>query len=110
MQTIGSLTIELDAPWDYVRAANLFLAFVLIGMIAEILWAYRHSHSVRAGHVRSAGVSTACFALAAAYVVVEVIGTPATGATIVYQGLTFVAEVAGIVGLYLLLRDRKRRR
>lgn len=110
MQTIGSLTIELDAPWDYVRAANLFLAFVLIGMIAEILWAYRHSHSVRAGHVRSAGVSTACFALAAAYVVVEVIGTPVTGGTIIYQSLTSVAELAGIVGLFLLLRDRKRRR
>ena len=108
MTTIATLTVE--APWDYVRAVNLFLAFVLIGMIAEILWAYRHGRSARAAHIRSAGISTACFALAAAYVVVEVIGTPVTVGTIVYQSLTFAAEMAGIVGLFLLLRDRKRRR
>ena len=108
MTTIATLTVE--APWDYVRAANLFLAFVLIGMIAEILWAYRHSRSARAAHIRSAGISTACFALAAAYVVVEVIGTPVTAGTVVFQSLTSVAELAGIVGLFMLLRDRKRRR
>lgn len=100
----ADLIPDPSLTWDWVRLANLFLSAVLIGEVGNVLWHYRGQRGGRSTHVRLVGISCASYAFAIAYGSTRLLGTPPTPITGTIQLVSLLGGLAGILGVYLILR------